>query len=139
MRYPAKIKRDGGGWMVSFRDIPEALTGAATKDDARAMAVDALRTAMDFYFEDRRAVPPPSTPQTGEEEIELPPSIAAKVLLLNELIEQGIASADLARRMGVAKQEVTRIIDLHHTTKIDTIAAALSAAGRSLELAVSIR
>ena len=103
------------------------------------MAVDALRTAMDFYFEDRRPVPAASTLRTDEEEIELPPSIAAKVLLLNELIEQGIAPAELARRMGIAKQEVTRIIDLHHSTKIDTIAAALSAAGRSLELAVSIR
>lgn len=138
MRYPALIERDGDAWMVSFRDIPEALTGAPTIEEARAMGVDALRTAMDFYFEDRRAVPAPSAAVAGEELIELPPSIAAKVLLLNELVAQDIAPSDLARRMGVTKQEVTRIMDLGHATKIDTIAAALLAAGRSLELGVSV-
>ena len=134
LSYPARIVRDGDGFMVSFPDIPEALTGAATKEEATVMAVDALTTAMDFYFEDRRTVPAPSLPKRGHVMIDLPPSIGAKVLLLNEMIAQGTRNADLARRMNVRPQEVNRLTNLHHATKIDTIAEALKILGRRLEV-----
>src|SRR5665213_3635624 len=64
--YPARIGPDGGGFRVSFPDIPEALTGAATREEALALTADALTTAMDFYFEDRRPVPAPSAPKRGQ-------------------------------------------------------------------------
>ena len=136
LSYPARIVRDGNGYLVSFPDIPEALTGADTKEEALEMAVDALTTAMDFYFEDRRPVPPPSAAKRGQVLIDLPPSIGAKVLLLNEMIAQGTRNADLARRMHVRPQEINRLTDLHHPTKIDTIAKALKTLGRRLELSV---
>jgi len=132
--YPARVTRDGDGYVVSFPDIPEALTGAKDRDEAIDMAVDALTTAMDFYFEDRRAVPMPSALKRGHVAIELPASVAAKVLLLNEMIAQGKRPAELARLMHARPQEVTRLMDLHHPTKIDTVAAALRAMGRRLEL-----
>jgi len=34
---------------------------------------------------------------------------------------------DLAKFMGIKPQEVTRILDLHHTTKIDALAVQTSA------------
>jgi antitoxin HicB len=99
-----------------------------------AMAADALVTAMDFYFEDRRTVPAPSAPLAGERLVALPPSISAKVLLLNEMIVQKVRPADLARLMGIKPQEVNRVIDLGHSTKIDTVAAAMAALGRELSV-----
>lgn len=137
LSYPAKVVRDGDQFMVSFPDIPEALTGAATREEAIAMAADALTTAMDFYFEDRRAVPPPSAPKRAQVMVDLPPSVGAKVLLLNEMIAQGTRPAELARLMNVRPQEVNRLTDLHHPTKIDTIAHALKALGRRLELSLA--
>ncbi len=136
LSYPARILRDGKGYMVSFPDIPEALTGADTKEEALEMAVDALTTAMDFYFEDRRPVPRAVGAKRGQVLIDLPPSIGAKVLLLNEMIAQGTRNADLARRMHLRPQEINRLTDLHHPTKIDTIAKALKTLGRKLELSV---
>jgi antitoxin HicB len=50
------------------------------------MATDALLTAMDFYFEDRRPVPPASRARKGERLISLSASAWAKVLLLNEML-----------------------------------------------------
>lgn len=64
--YPARTARDGQGFLVSFPHIPEASTGAATREQALAMAADALTTAMDVYFEDGRAVPSPSQPKRGK-------------------------------------------------------------------------
>lgn len=52
LSYPARIARDGEGFVVSFPDIPEALTGAPTREEAIVLAADALTAAMDFYFED---------------------------------------------------------------------------------------
>lgn len=132
--YPARVTRDGDGFTVSFPDIPEALTGAKDRDEAIALAADALTTAMDFYFEDRRPVPAPSEPKRGQITVDLPASVSAKVLLLNEMVAQGKRPAELARLMHARPQEVTRLIDLHHPTKIDTVAAALQALGRRLDL-----
>jgi antitoxin HicB len=137
LSYPARITKDGDGFMVSFPDIPEALTGAVTKAQALELAADALTTAMDFYFEDRRPVPAPSAPKRGQVMIDLPPSVGAKVLLLNEMIAQGTRPADLARLMNVRPQEINRLTDLHHPTKIDTIAQALKTLGRRLELSLA--
>ncbi|SDR18878.1 antitoxin HicB [Paraburkholderia fungorum] len=137
LRYPALIEPDGSGFMVSFRDIPEALTGGTSIEEARAMAADALLSAMDFYFEDKRPVPAASKAKKGEELVALPASVSAKVLLLNEMIAQGVTPSELARRLNTRPQDVNRIVDLKHTTKIDTIADALAALGKNLELAVS--
>lgn len=135
--FPAKFEPDDGGFVVTFRDIPEALTQADTLEEARAAALDALVTAMDFYFEDNRPVPAPSKAHKDEESITLPLSVSAKVLLLNEMAAKRVRPADLAKSMHVRPQEVTRIMDLHHATKIDTMAAAFAALGKQLELRAS--
>lgn len=48
-----------------------------------------------------------------------------------------VAAFDLARATGVKPQEVTRILELHHATKIDTLADAFDALGYRLDLKVS--
>lgn len=136
LQFPARVVVDGNGFLVSFPDIPEALTSGRSREEALDMAADALTTAMDFYFEDRRSVPMPSLPKRGQVLVELPASVAAKVLLLNEMIRQGARNIDLARLMGVRPQEVNRLTDLHHPTKIDTINAALRSLGKRLEMKV---
>ena len=123
--------------MVSFRDIPEALTQGDDEKEALEMAEDALINALDFYFDVQRPVPLPSKAKRGERLVGLPLSIAAKVLLLNEMLAQNIRPADLARRMNVLPQEVNRLISLDHKTKIDTVALALLSLGRRFELTVA--
>ena len=137
LSYPARIRWDGKRFTVSFPDIPEALTEAATREEALGIAADALTTAMDFYVEDRRPVPAPSAAKRGQVVVDLPPSVGAKVLLLTEMLRQRVKPAELARRMHVRPQEVSRLTDLHHPTKIDTISQALRAIGRRLELSLA--
>lgn len=132
MRYPVTFDCDETGCAVLFPDIPEAMTGGDTREEALAMAQDALVTAFDFYFEDRREIPPPSS--EGEEFVEVPASVAAKVLLLNAVVQAGVTNAELARMIETRPQEITRVLDLHHSTKIDTIQKALAALGKRLEI-----
>lgn len=137
LRYPALFEPEDGGYVVTFRDIPEAITQGDTIEEAREMAADALLTAMDFYFEDKRPVPAPSQAEKGEELVALPASVSAKILLLNEMLIQKVTPSELARRLNTRPQDVNRIVNLEHATKIDTIAEALAALGKKLEIRVS--
>jgi antitoxin HicB len=98
------------------------------------MAQDALETALDFYFDDRRAVPAPSKPKRGQRLVTLPVSIEAKVLLLNEMIRQRVRPAELARRLRTTPQAVNRLVNIRYVSKIDGIAGAMAALGKSLEV-----
>jgi antitoxin HicB len=134
MRYPFDLKRDGKFFIVTFPDIPEAITQGRGLDEARKAAADALESALDFYFDDSREVPLPSRVKSGGEFVELAASLSAKVLLLNEMVRQKVRPAELARRLRTRPQDVNRLIDLHHTSKIDGIAAAMKALGKTLEI-----
>jgi antitoxin HicB len=132
--YPVHLRKDGDFITVSFPDIPEAHTFGDNREHALKMAKEALETAMEFYFEDRRPVPDPSKAKRGQEVVELSASLSAKVLLLNEMLRQKVRPAELARRIGTTPQEVNRLTNLRHTSKIDGIATALKALGKTLEI-----
>ncbi|HEX4584184.1 MAG TPA: type II toxin-antitoxin system HicB family antitoxin [Burkholderiaceae bacterium] len=137
LAYPAKFApAKEGGFVVTFRDIPEAITQGESVENAQARATDALITALDFYFEDRREVPAPSRTRRGERLVELPASVSAKVLLLNEMVRQHVRPIDLARRMKVTPQEVNRLTDIRHRTRIDGIEQALRVLGKHLTVGV---
>lgn len=137
MKYPATFKVAENGYVVSFRDIPEALTQGDNYEHAIEMAEDALLTSLDFYFEDKRNVPAPSPRKKADVMIHLPLSAATKVALLNTMLDERISQAWLARKMGITPQQVSRLVNLKHTTKIDTIEAAFKAIGRTLTITVS--
>lgn len=60
-----------------------------SRREAIYVAADALLTAMDFCFEGRREMPWPFALKPGQAMVDLPARMAAKVLLLNELVRQG--------------------------------------------------
>lgn len=60
-----------GGFIVTFRDVPEANTQGNSFAESLKMAEDALRTAMGFYVERGENYPAPSVPEHGEVMIEL--------------------------------------------------------------------
>ena len=134
MHYPANIRPDGKFFLVTFPDIPEAITQGNDIEDAKRHGADVLECALDYYLESGLPIPAPSKPKRGQHLIELPASVAAKVLLLNEMIAQKVRPAELARRLQVTPQEVTRLINPRHKSKIDGIAVALKALGKTLEI-----
>lgn len=44
---------------------------------------------------------------------------------------------ELARKLGTSAQEVNRLVNLKHTTKVDSIQEALSALGKKLDVGVA--
>jgi len=130
--YPVDLRKDGKFVIATFPDIPEAITQGRTREEALAHAKDALESAMEFYFEDRRPVPAPSKMKPGQAGVTLPASMSAKILLLNEMLRQKVRPAELARRIGTTPQEVNRLTNIRHTSRIDGVDVALKALGRQL-------
>lgn len=134
-KYPVKlIDNQEGGYILEFRDLPEINSEIWSIKEFEDTAVDALVTMLDLYFEHNKVFPKPSKPQEGEILISPPLSFIAKMLLLNTMVSDNIGACDLAKKMNIKRQEVNRIIDLRHVTKIDTIQKALQALGKDLEL-----
>jgi predicted RNase H-like HicB family nuclease len=77
--YPAVFEPDEDAFVVTFPDIPEAITQGDGLQEAREMARDALVTALDFYFDDGRRIPEPSPVQPHHAAIVLPADVAARV------------------------------------------------------------
>ena len=50
MNFPVNLKADkeDGGFVVTFPDIPEAITQGDSIEEALAMALEALETALEF-------------------------------------------------------------------------------------------
>jgi antitoxin HicB len=119
---------------VTFPDIPEAITQGNDIEDAKRHGADVLESALDYYLESGLPIPAPSRLKRGQYLIALPASVSAKVLLLNEMIAQKVRPAELARRLQVTPQEVSRLINPRHKSKIDGIAVALKALGKTLEI-----
>jgi antitoxin HicB len=138
LAYPIKLKKDtNGSLLVTFPDIPEAATSAHNEKKALILALEALESALEFYFDDGRPVPMPSAPKRGQQKVTLPASMSAKVLLLNEMLAQNIRLVDLARLLGTTPQAVNRMTNLRHSTKIDGLVEAFQALGKKLELRVA--
>jgi len=134
--YPVILTPDkkDGGFVVRFVDIPEAITQGETEEETMQMAREALETALEFYFDEHRMVPAPSRVKRGQRSVELPLSLSAKVLLLNEMIAQKVRPAELARRLQTTPQQVNRLTSIHHTSRIDGIAAAMKTLGKTFEI-----
>jgi antitoxin HicB len=49
---------------------------------------------------------------------------------------KNVKPSELARRMGVPRQAVDRMIDVRHITKIDTLAEAMNALGGQRKLVI---
>jgi antitoxin HicB len=64
--YPAQFEQDGSGFVVTFRDVPEAIAQGEDFNDALQQARDALDTAITFYIDHNEPLPEPSAPKVGD-------------------------------------------------------------------------
>jgi antitoxin HicB len=132
LAYPVNLEpAEEGGFVVTFPDIPEAITQGEDRDDALAWAQEALQAALEFYFEKHVPVPAPSRSK-GRPLVVLPAVEGAKVILYNALLETGKKKADLARLLNIAPTLVDRLLSLSHKSRIEQIETALAALGKRL-------
>lgn len=133
--YPVILEaQPEGGFVVTFPDVPEAITQGEDADEALLYAVDALETALSFYVEGRKPLPKPSKPKRGQKTVRPGALEGAKLGLYQAMTEQGIKKAELARRLGWHVPQVDRLFDLRHASKFEQIETAARLLGRTVEV-----
>ncbi len=133
--YPVELTRDGDTWMVTFPDIPEAITFGEDEDEALLQAKDALETALAMYVDSRRPIPMPS-PANGRPTVRPDALECAKLGIYTAMQEQGLRKADLARRLHWHMPQVDRLLDLNHASRLSQIEQAAASLGKRVEIRV---
>ena len=136
--YPVVLQaQPEGGFVVTFPDVPEAITQGEDEDEALLYAVDALATGLSFYVDARKPLPVASKAKRGQRTVRPSALDGAKLGVYQAMTEQGIKKAELARRLGWRMPQVDRLFDLRHASRLDQIEAAARVLGRRLEVRVT--
>ena len=122
--------------VVSFPDVPEAITDGRDEAEAYTQAEEALGLALLTYPARGLPLPKPRARGAGLVSITVEPSVAAKLALLEAIREKGLSQRAFARLIGKDEKEARRILDPKHATKLTTLTAALRMLGQRLVIAV---
>lgn len=133
--YPANLEsQPEGGYTVTFDGLPGATEGY-TREDALRHAADILETALSMFVDDDKRIPAPE-PAHGRPLVSVPALTAAKLALHEAMLDARISDDDLGKRLGTTGKAVHLLRDPMHSSKIETIEAALLALGKRLDVSV---
>lgn len=80
LEYPVILdEQPEGGFVVTFPDVPEAITQGEDEDEALLYAAEVLETALSFYVEARKPLPAASRPKRGQRTVRPSALEAAKL------------------------------------------------------------
>ena len=136
--YPCDIAPDEDDELVvTFPDVPEAITGGRGRAEVLRLAADALSAALAGYVHDQRDIPQPSTASSDQEVIAVPAVITAKLALYTAMRSQNITESDLAGRLGASPSSVRKLTDPDRRSRIGELQEALDAVGCRLVIDIT--
>lgn len=110
--YPFEMRplaaEEGGGWLVTFPDLPGCMSDGETPEEALANGRDAVAAWIDAMREAGREIPAPGEPPSGKFIARIPRSMHARLsararqegVSMNALVSAFLAES-LGRREGV--------------------------------------
>ena len=128
LAYPAELRERPNTVLVSFPDVPEALTEGVTVEDALLEAADCLAAALGGYVRDGRQIPEPSD-RPSTRLVKLPALVAAKLALYQTMLGQRSSKTMLAERLGLTESAVEQLVDLDWRSPIGQVEDALHELG----------
>jgi antitoxin HicB len=137
--YPATLEPDEDGRpVVTFPDLPGAVTDGADQAEALGEASDCLSEALATRIAHGEPIPPPSPVQSGQHVISPDPTIALKAALHMAMYRRDMTVADLAELLGMGDwHQAARLIDPKRSSKLTSLAAALGALGCRIAISIS--
>lgn len=136
--YPAVFTELDGEIVVRFPDIPEAVTGGDTMEEARTLAADALEEAILGYLAAGSPIPAPRKPGKSEEAVPLDPLTAGRAAVANLMAKQHISKVALANLIQRDEKVVRRILGGAGVVTMENVTTALKALGARPALAVDV-
>lgn len=125
VNYPISVHREKDHYWSTCPDLPEAHSAGDTLEELLANAVEGIQLALSICVDQGREIPAASEPSPGQYVVHQPIQIAAKAVLWNAMLRQGVRVADLGRLLGVSHPVAGRLVDFEHTSKIEQLEKAL--------------
>jgi antitoxin HicB len=98
--YPARLEpSDDGSILLSFRDLPEAMTFSGDMMEALASATDCLDAALLIRLKRGEPVPEPSRTEPHEKIVPASLGVAAKAAFARAFAESGMTRVALAEEL----------------------------------------
>lgn len=119
-------------YVITFPDVPEAISGAWSWQEALEMAEDCLAVALSFYVDRCEDIPTPGPLADGQVLIAVPLIVAAKLTLNTAMREQNMSDQDLKAKLGMSEHAIQTLLNPYRFSHISQIERALKAVGRSL-------
>ena len=136
--YPASLTPEthDGGFVVTFPDVPEAITQGDDVSDALQQAADCLEEAIAGRIRRHACLPEASAVEPDHYAVPLPAQTAAKAALYLAIRQTGITQVELAARLHCDEKEVRRLLDPRHASKMPRLESALAVLGQQLVVGV---
>ena len=136
--YPAMLTPDmqDGGFVVTFLDVPEAITQGDDVSEALQQAADCLEEAIAGRIRRHESIPAASPVGPDQYAIPLLAQTAAKAALYLAIRQGNITKTELAERLNCDEKEVRRLLDPRHASKLSRLESALAALGQHLVIGV---
>ncbi len=124
------------GFVVTFRDLPEAITQGESLEDALREAADCLEEAIANRTRRRMEIPMPSSIEPGANVVSVGAMVAVKAALAAAMREAGVNNVGLAGVLGKDEKEVRRLLDPAHASKLGAIEDALRPLGKRVRIVI---
>lgn len=133
LSYPCEISKDPetGQTILECKE-PSAFSFGENLEEAGKEMHSLLLDSVSDFIDEGKPFPVPQEAKKSEVSVELSPSETVKVLFLNSMVETRTKPVKIAKKLGIARQEVTRILNPRQKTKIDTLEKAIEATGKKL-------
>ena len=122
--------------MVTFRDVPEAITQGENLADALEQAADALDEAVADRMRLGDEIPLPSKSNKFSPLVPLPAATALKAALYLTIKEARLSKVALAAQLGYDEKEVRRLLSPDHASKLQRIEDVLQSLGKRIVVSI---
>lgn len=127
-----------GVYEINFNDFPDLQGVSYCKEDVELEAQEVLLATFAEYIALRKAIPLASQQKNDAAfTVYLPIMCCLKIALHNALLDSAIQRVDLARRLNINSQQIERLLDIHHASKIDLLEQALYLLGFEASISVT--
>lgn len=130
------VRAKEGGWVITCRDLSEAISQAEDSEDRLAVASGCLQAALEGRMRHGLDVPVPSAARAREVVVAPPIETVAKAALFEAMRRANVSKSELARRLGIDEKEVRRLLDPNYGSKLPRLARAIEALGQRLVVGV---
>jgi antitoxin HicB len=141
MFYLARTTQEGNATLADFPDCPGCQTFSRPPEEITTVAAEALHGWLESMLDSAGAIPRPRqklTLRKGEQQIAVPVDtmLGARLTLRWVRDDAHVTQAELARRMGVTPQAVSKLERHAGTASVETLSRYVAALGESLELQI---